>query len=151
MWKTIWECFSVPVIAIRTGRYEGYPVSRNPLKWFGMWVYGVLLIPFTVFVYPLFLFFLWLGFFAHDQKGSYTSVIKEGINVKKRKGKEKDLYKWDQISEVTLEFEAPCFYPVLKLYTGELIHLYNADVKEISVACKEQEIRVYETVSGKST
>ena len=151
MWKTIWKCISVPVIAIKTGQYGGYPVSRNPLTWIGMWAYGLLLIPFTIFIYPFLLFFLWVGFITYDRKGGNASVTNEGISVERNNWKDRHLYKWEQISEVTLEFEAPCFYPGLKLHTGELIHLYNASAEEISQACRRQGIKAYETVSRKST
>lgn len=141
----------MPVIAIKTGQYGGYPVSRNPIAWIGMLVYGVLLIPFTIFIYPFLLFFLWRGFITYDLKGGKASIINEGISVERNNGKDWHLYNWEQISEVTLEFEAPCFYPGLKLHTGELIHLYNANAKEISQACRRQGIKAYETVSRKST
>lgn len=116
-----------------------------------MWVYGLLLIPFTILIYPFLLFFLWVGFITYGLKGGNASVINEGICVERKNEKDMDLYKWEQISEVTLEFKPPCFYPGLKLDTGELIHLYNANAEEISQACKYQGIKVYETVSRKST
>ncbi len=151
MWKTIWECFSVPVKAIKTGEYMRYPVSRNPLSWIGMWGYGLLLIPFTIFVYPFYLALLWIGFANYGRRGNYAKISNGGIRVENKKGEYISFYKWGQISEVTLEFEPPCFYPGLRLLSGEIVHLHCANADDISSQCKSKGIKVYDKSSTSNT
>ena len=122
----------------------GMQVSRNPFAWVGMWLYGIVLIPFTILIYPLFLVLLWFGFVNNGRKGNYAEILEEGIKVINRNREFISLHHWNEIKEVTMEFEPPCFYPALHLLGGEVIHLHCANLREINTVCKDNGIKVIE-------
>lgn len=127
-----------------TGKYLGHTVSRNPLPWFSMWGIGFLLVLFTIFIYPFLLVWMWIGLGAAAKKGNHAEITENGINVKNYEGEINSQHAWNDISEVTMQFEPPELYPVLHLINGDTIHLHCANVKEIMQICSSNGIKVNE-------
>ena len=144
MWKTIWKCFKMPIVAVVTGKYQGHLVSRNPFSWLGMMLWGIVLIPYTILVYPFVLLWMSIGLGMYVEKGNHAEITDRGINVTTSKGELVSRHEWADIAEVTMEFEPPSFYPSLHLLDGRLVHLHCASVKNIINVCKGEGIKVDE-------
>ena len=127
------------------------PVSRNPFSWLSTIFFGLVLIPFTILIYPFVLILLWLGFINYSRKGNYAEILDTGIKVTTQKGDTLSQYEWGTIEEVEMEFEPPSFYPALRLSSGEKIHLHCANFQEIVGACKERGIKINKNAIISST
>ena len=142
MWKSVWMCLSIPVQAVCTGKYNGMPVSRNPFQWLGMLFWGILLIPFTIFVYPLAMLLTWLGVTSIVRNGNDATISDSGLEVFSKKSGIVGCYDWSEIDAVEERFDPPVLYPELFLRNGHRVKLHLADRRAILDACKEHDIRV---------
>lgn len=146
MWKTIWQRFSLPVIAVITGKYQGNKVPRNPFKWLNIWLYGLILIPFTVFIHPFLMLWNWITFLLISKYSNKAEVLEGGIQLLTGRGKILDFYSWEEIRKINLEFKPPIFYPAMKLNNGETVHLYNVERETLILTCQKHRVSVTESL-----
>ncbi len=85
---------------------------------------------------------LWMGFREVDKKGNHVVITDRGINVTTFEGEVNSQHAWDEISEVTMEFKPPVFYPALHLINGDIVHLECASTKEVMKICCTNGIKV---------
>jgi hypothetical protein len=98
---------STPFIAIWTGKYLGYPVSRNPFSWLGLFLWGLLLIPFTITIYPIYVLHTLLGF-RHICNHGKTATFKEDVDeISSRKKGVIDAIPIKEIKKVVNKFYPP--------------------------------------------
>ncbi len=145
MWKTIWRALTSPIVAVLTGRYEGHIVTRNPFRWLGMFAYGLFLIPFTLFVYPVAILLTYVGLLSISRTGNDVRFSDDGLEVVSKKSGHVAKYRWEEIEIVQRRFHPPFFYPALKLVCGDQIDLHLADFREVADRCRENGIAVNET------
>jgi hypothetical protein len=122
---------STPFIAIFTGRYLGYPVTRNPFSWIGMFAWGLLLIPFTIVVSPFFILLTALGFHRLAKHGKTAVIKKDTVEVSSRREGLIDRLSVEEIEKVETRFEPPVVYPVLILNNGRRIELKAAETRSL--------------------
>ena len=144
MWKSIWTALTLPIVAVLTGRYEGHIVTRNPFRWLGTFAYGLFLIPFTLFVYPIGILLTYVGLHSIGRTGNDVRYLDEGLEVFSKKVGLIATYRWEDIKIVQIGFHPPFFYPVLKLVSGDQIELHLANFREVANRCRENGIAVNE-------
>lgn len=105
----------------------GYEVPRNPMAWVGVFLFGVVLIPFALFIYPVILVTgaVWTYFGArHIENGGLNVRVAEGIvSVYSNKAGVVCEYEVAEIEKVFCKFDPPFMYPVLLLRNGEKLEL----------------------------
>ena len=139
--------FSTPVKAIFTGRYGSYKVSRNPFRWLGMVAFGILLIPFTVIVYPIFLLMSYVGLRRLALNGTSAEILSTGLRVYSDKEGDLGKYEWSEISGAEERFSPPVFYPAIRVSGDHWIDLQLADFHEILDACRSNGVPVSDRVN----
>ena len=145
MFKAIWIPISTPFIAVFTGKYRGYPVTRNPFKWGGMLLWGILLIPFTIFIYPLFIVATYFGFRNISRNGLSAEYCGQEVQVSSQKNGMISKHALTEIKKVTTKFDPPLIFPVIELSSGEIIELKAANYHEFINNSKKHGISVDET------
>jgi hypothetical protein len=145
MWRTIWMSLSTPFIAIWTGKYLGYSVTRNPLSWLGLFVWGLLLIPFTIIIYPIYILLTLLGFRHINNHGKTATIKDDIIEISTKKEGVIDKLPVREIKKVVNKFTPPIMYPVLILRNGERIELKATEAHLLYDECRALGIEVDET------
>jgi hypothetical protein len=145
MWRTIWISLSTPFIAIWTGKYLDYPVTRNPFSWLGLFAWGLMLVPFTILIYPIYILLTLLGF-RHISNHGKTAIIKESIvEISTENSEVINRLPIREIKKVVNKFNPPIMYPVLILQNGEQIELKGTETNLLYDECKALGIEVDET------
>ena len=142
MWKSVWLALSVPFCAVFTGRVFGYSASRNPFRWLSMLMTGLLLIPFTILVYPVLLVVMYVSYWIAFRKGLDAKLTDDGITVFSRLRGELAHHEWSEILGMREVFAPPITYPLLQLSNGETVHLQSAGLEDLAAALKQRGIPV---------
>ena len=137
---------STPVIAMITGRYRGHRVSRNPFEWLGTILFGILLIPFILLVYPVILLLTYVGLLHLGRTGNRAIVLPSGLRVFSKKCGVVGEYGWSEIELAEQRFSPPVMYPAIKLAGDRWIDLHLADFREILDACRSNGVQVVDEV-----
>jgi len=132
---------TVPFAAVFTGRCGSHAVSRNPLHWVGLFLYGLLLIPFILIVYPVAILMTWLGMASLALTGLDARQTSEGLEIHSKRGVVKTL-KWSDIDRAERRFKPPVFYVAILESGGEWIELVLADTDAIIESCRQNGILV---------
>lgn len=130
---------SIPFVAIVAGKLYGREVTRNLFSWIGLFLYGLLLIPFTVFVYPFLLLLMVNGYWAWERKGNTCRVTDSGIELCRKEGVIGQ-FEWGSIERIEEFFEPPMVYIELVLHDGQrfAVHAWNQD--ELKSECEKRGI-----------
>lgn len=147
MIRTIWMCLSAPFISIYKGKYLGHKASRNPFSWVGLFVMGLLLIPFAIIVYPILMVWTYLGFNKISKYGLSGSFENNSLVLRSNERGLEAEYKIEEIKCVQLKFNPPLTYPVLVLNSGEQVELKMANTSELFQECKRHGVKVNEVRS----
>lgn len=118
------------------GKYMGHPVSRNPFTWIPIFLYGLVLIPFTVLIYPILLLLMWFGLTSLERNGYDANVTDYGVEVFSRKEGPVSSHEWGEITMVITRFNPPVLFPELILRDGSRIKLQLADVRKFKDPCR---------------
>jgi len=95
---------STPVRAVVTGRYGSYKVSRNPFSWLGLLAFGILLIPFTLFVYPVIILLTYFGLRRVALTGNNATILPSGIRIFSENEGIIGNYNWSEIEQAERRF-----------------------------------------------
>ena len=140
---------STPVKAVVTGRYGPYKVSRNPFSWLGLLAFGILLIPFTLFVYPVIILLTYFGLRRVALTGNNATILRSGLRIFSEKEGIIGNYSWSEIEQAERRFSPPVMYPAIKLKSGKWTELHLADFQEILGACRSNGVTVNDRVQYK--
>ncbi|SMF62988.1 hypothetical protein SAMN02745866_04058 [Alteromonadaceae bacterium Bs31] len=145
MFKAIWMLLSTPFKAVFTGRYREYSVSRNPFKWVGVFVWGIFLIPFTLFIYPIFVGLSLVGFYSIGKNGLSATILEDKIEVSSKNKGIVNYINIVDVKNVITKFDPPIIFAVIVLKNDERIELRAGTYKSFVDHCKTIGIEVNET------
>ncbi len=147
MMKSIWELFTAPFRVIFKGRLYDIPTGRNPVKYITLWGWGIALLLFTVFIYPIFILITLLVLIVSYFIENDIHVDETGIEIFTKRRGILARYRWDEIEAVVVEFNPPFPFPELVLKNGERISLKLADQMQLSRACEVNKIKFIDRVN----